>query len=402
MTDRPIDPAAPHHRTLNRAALMLGFLTVIGPLGIDVYLPAFSAIAADLTVPHASVELSLVSYLVALSLGQAVYGPLADRFGRRPPLTAGLCLCLVACLGAALAPSLEMLVAMRFLQGMGACACVVIARAIARDIGKGHEVARLIAMMAMVQAVSPMLAPALGGMLLLHFSWRWIFGATALVVLMAVALVMLRLPETLGSARRAHGLGPAFARYGRLAADRHYMLIILAGGFASGGFFAYLSGSSFVLVTLYGLSPQQYALFFGANALLMVAAAQVSARLARRVAASVLMRAVMLVYASCAALLFAVASLGFGPIVVVTALVACLACQGMVFPIVAMRALAPYAHAAGAASALMGVVQYACGALSSSLVSALADGTAMPMVGMMLACAVISCLLAWVAGSDKA
>jgi DHA1 family bicyclomycin/chloramphenicol resistance-like MFS transporter len=380
---------------------MLGFLTIIGPLGIDMYLPAFPAIAGEFEATEAAVQLSLVSYLAALSLGQAVYGPLADRFGRRGPLIGGLALCLTACLGAALATSVEVLVVMRFLQGAGACACVVVARAIARDLGKGHEVARLIAMMAVVQAISPMLAPALGGVMLLHGSWRWIFVVTAAMALAGILLVVTRLPETLAAAHRAPGLRPAFSRYGRLLRDRHYVLLVLAGGFASGGFFAYLSGSSFMLVTLYGLTPQQYGLFFGVNAAIMLTAAQISARLARRMDASVLMRAIMLAYAGCTCLLLTMVLTGSSPTAIITALVACLACQGFIFPITAMRALGPYGHAAGTASALMGVTQYACGTLSSSLVSSLANGTPLPMTGIMLACAVLACCTTWAAGRDR-
>jgi DHA1 family bicyclomycin/chloramphenicol resistance-like MFS transporter len=384
-----------------RYALLLGFLTLIGPLGIDMYLPAFSAIASDFDAAEATVQLSLVSYLVALSLGQAVYGPLADRFGRRGPLLCGLLLCLGSCVGAVFAASIQALILLRFLQGAGACACVVIARAIARDIGEGEQVARLIAMMAIVQAVSPMLAPVLGGVLLLEFSWRGVFVVTAAMAASATYLVVRVLGETLPFDKRAKGLATAFARYGHLWKDRHYLLVIFAGGFASGGFFAYLSGSSFVIVTLFGFSPQEYGLFFGFNAMVMLGAAQLSSRLVRRTGETGLIRAITLAYAASATILLVTVVAGLGAVWFFSALVSCLVCQGMIFPITVLRALGPYAHAAGAASAMLGVVQYACGAFSSAFVSGLADGTALPMTGAMLACAVLACGLTWVAGPDK-
>ncbi|WP_108663157.1 multidrug effflux MFS transporter [Acuticoccus kandeliae] len=377
-----------------RLVLILGLFTVVGPLGIDMYLPAFPAIAASFSADAGAVQLSLVSYLLALSFGQAIWGPLADVYGRRRPLVAGLLLATTACLGAAVAPSLEALVVLRFCQGLGACAAVVIARSIARDTGEGDSVARLLATMAIIQGVSPMFAPFLGSVLLIVAPWPAIFLVTGALAATALFFARFRLPETLPEARRAANVRGAFARYLDLLRDRHFMLTVLANAAASGMFFSYLSGSPHVLITLNGMSPQGFGILFGANAMMMIGAAQVGARIIRRAPVARVLRVVSL-FTVAATLLFVVAALsGAPPLWLVIALISApLVIQGTLHPINAMRALSNYPHAAGAASAAMGIIQYASGSIASAIGGLLANDTAVPMAGMMalyaIACATL-------------
>lgn len=374
----------------SRLALLLGLLTTIGPLGIDMYLPAYPALLAAFSTRPGILELSLVAYVIALSAGQAVWGPLADRFGRRPPLLVGLCLAMAAALLITVAQSGAELVALRFVQGFGSCAAVVIARSIARDSGTGADIARLIAMMAIVQAVSPAFGPSLGGALLTLAGWRVVFFVMAGMAAAGLCVTLFALRESLPKARRPASVGAAFARYRELGADRAFVLTVLTGGCGSGMFFSFLTGAPQVLMTDGGLSPTVFALYFSGNAIAMVAMAQVGARLVRVVDARR-----MLVLATAGASTFALlhaglalaglASLGVSLVL----LPATLAFGAVIHPVIAMRALHFYPHAAGAASAVLGITQYACGALAGTAVSILSHGGAIAMTATM-ACAALA------------
>lgn len=366
-----------------KLVLSLGLFTLVGPLGIDMYLPAFPAIANALATDPAMVKYSLVSYVVALSLGQAVWGPVADWVGRRVPLIVGLLLCTGACFCASLAPSIEVLIALRFLQGFGACAAVVVARSIARDTGSGERLARLIATMAVIQGISPLFGPLLGSLVLSVASWSAIFLLTGALAGTALAVALFMLPETLPRARRASGLGQALARYRELLIDRHFVLVAMTGGCATGVFFTYLAGSPYVLITLGGLSPEAYGLFFGLNAALMIAGAQLGARLIGRLAPSRVALGAIGASTITILTLLVVAVLDQARLTIVLSLLLIgLGFQGIIQPILVMRALMNYPHAAATTAALMGTIQYAFGALASAAVGLAADGT-VPMAGLM-------------------
>ncbi|HEX8911868.1 MAG TPA: multidrug effflux MFS transporter [Humisphaera sp.] len=376
---------------------MLGLITALGAFGIDAYLPAFPDIARGLNVPEAAVQYSLVSYFVALAGGQLVYGPLSDRHGRRGPLLVGFALFVAGSVWAAFAGSVEVLVAARFLQGMGACAGMVIARAVVRDLRSGEEAARLFALMILVLGVSPILAPMCGSLLLAWFDWRAVFWLLAGLGAACLAMVLLCLEETHPPAKRSAGVGEAFARYARLARDWRFVGTALVGGFSQGAVFAYLAGSSYVYITLHHVRPTAYSLLFALNAVALIGSAQGNVRLMRRLGAPRVLRAGTLLQTAAGGTLFAVAALHADTVPALAGLlVVTLGCQGILGPTSSVVALEPHAASAGAASALMGALQFGCGVVSSAAVSTLSNrfvGSAVPMAAVIAGCAAAGLLL---------
>lgn len=245
-----------------RNALVLGMLSAIGPFAIDMYLPAFPAIARELQVDVSAVQMSLMSFFLAVAICQLAYGPLSDRFGRKPPLYVGLGLFILGSVGCSFAPNVETLIVFRFLQGVGSCAAMVIPRAIIRDLHTGHEAARLMATTMLVFSVSPILAPLAGSTLTAFYSWRFIFWAIAAIGLVGMAVLFFLLPETRPESAGQRGVSQAFSTYKALLKDRLFLGITFTGGFSQASFFAYLAGSSVIFIEHYGLSPSQYSMIF--------------------------------------------------------------------------------------------------------------------------------------------
>jgi DHA1 family bicyclomycin/chloramphenicol resistance-like MFS transporter len=366
------------HRHL---ALILGALAAIGPLSIDMYLPAFPALGAALGADAAAVQGTLASYFAGLALGQAVSGPLADRFGRRAPLFIGLVLYAAASIACALATGIGALTALRFAQALGGCTGMVIARAVVRDLTEGREAIRLMARLTLVMGVAPILAPMLGGWLLGAFGWRSIFWALALYGLVLLALVGFALPESLPRERRRRdGLAAVLAVYGGLLADRRFMGNTLATALPIGGMFAYIAGSPFVFMQLHGVTPGHYALLFGANAAGIILASQLAPRLAQRMAPARLLDAALLAATVAGtALLLAAATGAAGFAGIAAPLFVYVASLGVVMPLAVTLAMAQHGRVAGSASAVIGTLQFGAGAVAGLLVGALHDGTALPM-----------------------
>jgi DHA1 family bicyclomycin/chloramphenicol resistance-like MFS transporter len=376
---------------LTRHALVLGMLTAMGAFGIDLYLPAFPAIAGSLGVSEGAVQRSLVSYFIALALGQLVYGPVSDRVGRKPPLVVGFALFAVASVWAAFATSVDMLVAARFVQGLGACAGMVLSRAVVRDLRSGEEAARLYALMLLVLSVSPLLAPMIGSLMVERLPWQAVFWFLAALGGLCLTLVVAFLEETNPPAKRtAGGLGVAFANYARLAKDKSFLGIVMVGGLSQGALFAYLAGSSPIYITIHHVTPTAYSLLFALNAVGLIGAAQFNVWLMRRLGSGRLLWAGALVQTAAAVALLAATLTGWDTVPVLAALLfVTLGCQGVLGPTSAVVALEPHAAAAGAASALMGALQFGCGAASSALVSVFYeryDGSAVPMATVIAGC----------------
>jgi DHA1 family bicyclomycin/chloramphenicol resistance-like MFS transporter len=374
--------------TSTRLAIILGILTAFGPLSIDMYLPGLPAIGADFRVADAEVQLTLSMFFVGLAAGQALYGPLSDRLGRRRPLLFGCTLYSLASLGCALAPSVGSLVGLRIAQAIGGCAGMVIARSVVRDLFDAQESARMYSFLMLVMGLAPVTAPLLGGQLLVAFGWRAIFWLLAGFGLLCLALVLLGLPESLPPERRARvGLGQALSTYGRLLADQRFIGYALAGGFISAGMFAYISGSPFVVIELYGVAPQRYGWIFGTNALGLIAASQINRWLLRRYRPDAILAGALLAIAAAGLVLTLVAATGAGGLAGLLApLFICIAGNGLVGPNTTAAAMAPHGRIAGSASALLGTLQFVIGALSGMLVGLLSNGTALPMAGVIAGC----------------
>jgi len=381
--------------SMARLTLVLGLLSAVGPIAIDMYLPALPTIAADLGTDVGAVQLSLVSFFLALAFGQPLYGPLADAFGRRPPLLAGLVLFVLAAAGCTLVRSVDALIALRFIQGIGVCSTAVIIRAIIRDLYTGHEAARLMALTLLLLGISPVLAPLSGSFFILWFSWQSIFWVLAAVGLIGLALAFWLLPETLPpERRRSTGVWTAIVRYAHLLVDGRFMRLALITSLVQGSFLAYLSGSAFFFINVHGLQPWTYSLVFASNAVGLIGFAQLNSTMMRRIGAERLILGAVTVNAVAGVFLFVATLLGFASLALALPLlfVDCCAFAFVGAP-GSVLALDGHAHQAGSASALIGTLQFAAGALCSALVSLFFDGTAIPMVSVIAGSAVLAWLL---------
>jgi MFS transporter, DHA1 family, multidrug resistance protein len=379
-----------------RNALVLGMLSAIGPFAIDMYLPAFPAIARELQVDVSGVQMSLMSFFLAVAICQIAYGPLSDRFGRKPPLYAGLGLFALASIGCSFAPNVETLIALRFLQGVGSCAAMVIPRAIIRDLHTGHEAARLMATSMLVFSVSPILAPLAGSALTAFFSWRVIFWAIAFIGIGGLAVVLFLLPETHKQDQGRGGIGQAFRTYGTLLKDKRFLGLAFIGGFSQASFFAYLAGSSVIFIEHFGMTPSAYSMIFASNAIAFIGSAQFNSTFMRRFGAERVVRFAISCFAVPVTVLFVLTLLGVDNAFVLWGLLfVSFGCLGFVIPSTAVLALEEHGPIAGTASALMGTLQLSTGAAVIALVSALYDGTSVSMVSAIFVCACVALTLSF-------
>jgi DHA1 family bicyclomycin/chloramphenicol resistance-like MFS transporter len=374
----PLAPDAPSTaRTPSRArlALTLGAFVAIGPLTIDMYLPALPALRSDLQTTSAVVQLTLTGTLLGLALGQLVIGPWSDALGRRRPLLAGVALHVLASLLVLVAPTVEVLAALRVLQGVGTAAAGVVALAIVRDLFDGRAAATMLSRMFLVMGVAPVLAPTIGGAVLRFTSWRGVFAVLAGygVVLLAVGAFALR--ETLPpERRRAGGVAATLRTYRGLATDRVFVGLVLVAGLTMAALFTYVSGSSFVYQRQFGLDAQQFGLLFGAGAAFLIAGTQLNPVLLRRWSPAHILLAAVAAGTSAGGALLALAAAGAGGLFgVVAPLWAVLFFAGLALPNAPALALARYGDAAGSAAALLGAVQFGVGAAVSPLVGLLGN-----------------------------
>lgn len=358
--------------------ILLASLTAFAPLSIDMYLPSFPRIAENFGVAVSRVELSLSTFLVGLAVGQLLYGTATDRFGRKRPLYVGLSVYCLASVLCAFAPNIEALIVLRFFQALGACGGIVIARATVRDLFDHSESARVFSLLMLVMGVAPILAPLIGGYVALLFGWRAIFGVVAVISAAALAAVYSSLPETREpdrSVKISHTLGI----YASILKDRSFLGFTLAGGFAAAGMFAYITGSPFVFIELFGIPAENYGWIFGSNAFGLIALSQINGRLVRTVNPTFILRVCLMLTAAFSLFLIAAGLLNFGFWGVAVAVFLYIASLGMIFPNSTAGALAARSEQAGSASALIGSLQYALAAAASTLVSYLNTGTAASM-----------------------
>jgi len=373
--------------------ILMGLITALGPLAIDMYLPAFPTMAADFGVGTALVERTLAGYLLGMSLAQLVYGPVADRFGRRLPLMVGLTLFILASVGASLSGNITELTLWRVLQAFGGAAGMVIPRAVIRDQLSTQESARALSLVMMIMGVTPILAPILGGQVLLLWHWRGIFIIMALGAALLLAGVLCIMRETLKPERVAPSLQPGriLRNYRQLLGERQFLGYALAGAFGTAGMFSYIAGSPRVFIELFGIDPSVFGWLFGMNAAALILGAQVSARLLARHSPARLLRRAQ------------IAQMGFAMLGVVLTLthmltlwwlMVCLAgfmaSQGFVNPNAAALSLDRQGHRLGVASAMMGALSMLCGALAGWGVSVWHAADALPLTGILGLCTVLS------------
>ncbi len=373
-----------------RILLILGALSAFAPLAIDFYLPAFPAMAQAFGTDEQHVQTTLAAYFLGLSLGQLAYGPIADRFGRRKPLLFGISLFTLASLACAYAPDLDTLVVARFIQALGGCASMVLSRAIVVDKCDAVGAAKAFSQLMLVMGLAPILAPMLGGVLINVSGWQSIFLVLSLFSAACLLAVSLGLPESLPAHVPRQPLSGALRQYLRLLGDRVFLGHALTGGIAIAGMFAYIAGSPFVFIKLYGVPAEHYGWLFGTNAAGFILCAQVNARLlAKRGPAFLLARAVWL-YLAAGLVLLGVALLRptqLWPLLV--PLFVCIASLGCIIPNASACAMNGQGARAGSASALMGSLQFSVAAGAAALVGVLHDGSAVPMALVISLCGVL-------------
>ncbi len=384
-------------------ALSLGLLSAIGLFALDMYLPSLPTISANLNADTHAVQASLISFFAAMAVSQIVYGPLSDMFGRKRPLYAGLVLYSIGAIGCALSPSIEWLIAFRFLQGMGACAGVVISRAIVRDLYTGPAAAQLMSRLMLVFSVSPILAPLAGSMITAFGDWRVIFlvmvGAGALGLVVAIFF----LEETrLPAARSESSIASALSSYTTLLKDRYYLGLVLIASFGMSSYMIYVANSAFVLIDHYGLSPSFYSVVFSCNAVAFIGMSQMNGWLSRKIGLRKVIRGAVVGYSTMMVMLALVTSLGFDRLEVMAAfLFGGYGFLGMIIPTAAVLALEHHGRIAGTASAMMGTLQFVTSAIVVGIGGLFADGTSRPMVTVIAICSLVVLMLSMMVLRDQ-
>jgi DHA1 family bicyclomycin/chloramphenicol resistance-like MFS transporter len=376
--------------------ILMGLLSALGPLAIDMYLPAFPSMVQDLGTTQGQVERTLASYLLGLAAAQLFYGPFADRFGRKKPLIMGLIIFTAASVGCALASDIEHLIWWRIAQAFGGAAGMVIPRAVIRDNYETRDAAKALSLLILILGVTPILAPILGGQMLIVGSWRGIFGIMALAGLLLTIAVVRTMRETL---LPKHAVPLRFSTIGRnywgLLCDKQFMSYSLAGGFGTAGLFTYIAGSPRVFMDIYQVDPKYFGVLFGINAAALILTSQISARLLNRYAPERILRQAQTGIVVMSLLGLALTLMGW---LNLTLLMVCLmgfmGSQGFIGPNAAALALSRQGKRLGVASALMGTLQMLCGALAGVTISVWQSDTPLPLTGVLA----ISASLSWLFG----
>jgi len=382
-----------------KMALILGSLSWIGPFAIDMYLPAMPVIADDLGASVSAAQATLMAFFISFGVSQLVYGPATDVLGRKPPLYFGLAIFALASIGCAVSPTINALILMRFIQGIGAAAVMSIPRAVIRDCYTGNEATRLMSTIMLIIAVSPMLAPLLGSAVIVPFGWRAVFVAVGLATVLGFLMTHFALPETLKPENRtSFNMEKMLKAFGTLFRDTHFMGLTFIGGMGMGSFFAFLATSSFLYMDYYGLTSFQYSLAFALNAFGFFAASQLAANFEARFGVLNVIRWAVRGYFTFASLLVILVLAGQDQFPVLVAGLFCTyAFLGLVLPTSMVLALEDHGPIAGTAAALGGTLQMMVGAIAIAIVSAVFNDTPVPLVIAVALCALLALILSMVA-----
>lgn len=375
--------------------LILGALSTISPFSIDMYLPGFPAIARDLQTTLPVIQLSLTSYFIGIAAGQLLYGPLLDRFGRKRPLYAGLFVYTIASFGCALIHTPDALIAMRFVQAVGGCAGMVAAQTLIRDLFPVDKTAQAFSWVTLVIAISPMIAPTVGGYVTVAFGWQSIFFILAALTILILASVYFVLPGGKGPDPTLSLLPkPVLRNFRTVIRQPQFLLYTTAGGIATAAPFAYIAGSADVFMNLYDVSEQMYGWIFAFIAFFIIGSTQLNHLFLRRFKSEQVIKATLLYQAVMGIFLgIGVWLVWFNTYELVVVIALFLAGHGLTNPNATALSLAPFSKHTGSAASLAGSFRMGIGGLVSALVSIFHNGTAMPMVGVMVGCILIGLVI---------
>lgn len=369
--------------------LILGAIIAIGPIAIDMYLPAFLAISNDFSASEENIQLSLTSYFAGMAISQLFYGPVIDRFGRKAPLFFGLFVFTISSFLCCFAQNIEHLIILRFFQALGACAAIVIPRTIIRDIFSPQESARAFSHLMLVMGIAPILAPMLGSFVLYKFGWKAIFAFLAIYAICCAILSYFHLPIT-KTANPDDKISHALKKYIGIFKDRNFVVCAVTGGLAMSALFTYITGSPFIYLDFFHISAKKYSLVFAINSIGFITASQINARLLKKYSISEVLEKAIFIPAITGILLIFTGAF-YPNFYLTTALYFMfLASIGVINPNTTAYALANQATHAGSASALLGTIQFVFAIITSFLVSKLHDGTTMPLAFIVGLCGILT------------
>jgi DHA1 family bicyclomycin/chloramphenicol resistance-like MFS transporter len=388
----PLAAAQPPALQARRSILPLAAIHAFAPLTVDMYLPSLPTLERFFHASTSEVQFTLTTFFLGFAVGQTLWGPIADRYGRRGPLYCAMLLFFVASVGCAAAPSISALAVLRLAQAAGACGGSVIARAMVRDSFPPLETRRAFSTLIMWNAFAPAIAPLLGGAMLGWFGWQSVFWVLAAAALIGSLIVHWVLGETLpAEARQPLDLRHIFRSYGSLLRERTFLGSSLVTGFSSAGLFSYIAGAPFVFIQIHKLSPQQFSWIFGTNAVGIILASQINVRFLQGLAADRVLKGANLLQLAASAVLLTAAWTGAGGLVAMwLPLFVYVATIGVTFPNGSAIALAKHGHIAGIASALLGTNQFGLAVFSTIILGALPGTSAVPMATIILCCAVLA------------
>ena len=375
--------------------IILGLLTAIGPLSIDMYLPAFPDIAKGLNTTVASVMLSLSSFFIGISVGQLIYGPLLERFGRKTPLYFGLVIYAFAAWGCATASTVDSLIVFRLFQALGGCVGMVASRAMVRDLFEVKDNAKIFSTLMLVVAVSPIIAPTLGGYITAYLGWRYIFGMLIIVIAIIIAGIYFILPES-KKPDPNFSLKPSsiLKTYATIVKHPQFAMYTFTGAVAYAGLYVYISGSPYVFMILFKVTERHYGWIFAIIAAGLIGASQLNSFFLKKYSSEQIIRAALYLQSIIGAVLVSLTIFGFSELYSTISLIFLfLCCQGFIFPNASALSMAPFGHNAGSASALMGFIQMSVGAVMSAMVSILQNDSALAMTGIMASCSITASIL---------
>lgn len=373
---------------------ILGLLSMLMPLAIDMYLPSMPVIASEFGVDGGRVQMTLSAYVLGFALGQMFYGPMADSVGRKPVILWGTLVFAIAGAACAMAQTIDQLIYLRFLHGLSAAAASVVINALMRDMFTKDEFSRMMSFVVLVMTVAPLLAPMIGGALLLLFSWHAIFWTMAAAALVGAVLVGFFIKETLPKERRQKfHMRTTLGNFASLFRHKRVLCYMLASGFSFAGMFSFLSAGPFVYIELNGVSPQNFGFYFALNIVFLVLMTLFNSRNVRRLGAVKMFRLGLLVQLTMGIWLLIVCATGLGFWALVLGVAAYVGCIAMITSNAMAIILDDFPHMAGTAASLAGTLRFGIGALVGSILSMAPAKSAWPMVSSMAFCIIVSVLL---------